>query len=371
MLRVEHRFSKSTLLAAACALLALAAANARAQSSDVNHPTPVFASEVTGRIAARDVGDPRRTRHFYAFRGTEGDVSVTLEASGLVGDVDVFTATTLRPLVKFTLLGDPTRITKSFYIRGEESLVLRVEARSAGDAEGAYRISFGGSFATAPASLADAPEQPEPTLAERPRDPNTRRVTSTGARIEEPKPAPTPAPTPAAEVAARPAPSTTRPAPRASARRNNRPARPAARSTTSAPQPKSSEAASAEMKPADSSTVEPGRDAEKSADTERPAPATPARSAPRRRSTNTRASRARAPVERTANEAQPSGNVAPAPAAATGRLVIITLDGQLLEREMKTVRSVTVENGQLVITTLDGKTIRRPMANVLRMSIEP
>jgi hypothetical protein len=38
---------------------------------------------------------------------------------------------------------------------------------------------------------------------------------------------------------------------------------------------------------------------------------------------------------------------------------------------MNTVRSVAVENGQLVVTTLDGKTIRRQMSNVLRMSIEP
>jgi hypothetical protein len=363
------------MLAAACALLALAAANARAQSGDVNHPTPVFAGEVAGRIAPRDVGDPRRTRHFYAFRGTEGDVSVTLESSGLVGDVDVFTATTLRPLVKFTLLGDETRVTKSFYIRSEESLVLRVEARAAGDAEGAYRVSFGGSFAPAPASLADAPEQQEPTLAERPRDPNTRRVTSTGARIEEPKPAPTPPPA-AEEAAARPAPSTERPAARSTTRRNGRSTRPAARArgTTPAPQPKPSGTEAAEAKPSETPAGEPKTGTEKPAGAGRPAADTPARPAPRRRSTRGargRASGERAATEGRAPDAQPSGNAEPAPAAATGRLVIITLDGQLLERDMKTVRSVTVENGQLVVTTLDGKTIRRPMANVLRMSIEP
>src|SRR3954452_18092430 len=156
MLRVKQRQLRFALLASACVLVALSASRqTRAQSSDVNFPTPVFSTEVTGRIAARDVGDSRRTRHFYTFRGTEGDVQVTLEASELIGDVDVFTATTLRPLIKFPLFGDATRVTKSFYVRNEETLVLRVEARATGDSEGSYRLTFGGSFAPAPAGLAN------------------------------------------------------------------------------------------------------------------------------------------------------------------------------------------------------------------------
>src|SRR5688500_431399 len=121
-------------------LLLASGAHARAQSGDANFPTPVFGAEVSGRIVPRDVGDPRRTRHFYTFRGTEGDLSVQLEASQLLGDVDVFTATSFRPLLKFTLFGDPARLSKSFYLRKEETLVLRVEARAVGDAEGAYTI---------------------------------------------------------------------------------------------------------------------------------------------------------------------------------------------------------------------------------------
>jgi len=110
MLRLKQRQLRPALLSAALLLLALSATvRTRAQSADVNFPTPVFSTEVTGRIPARDVGDARRTRHFYTFRGTEGDVTVTLEASELIGDVDVFTANTLRPLIKFTLFGDATR----------------------------------------------------------------------------------------------------------------------------------------------------------------------------------------------------------------------------------------------------------------------
>jgi hypothetical protein len=45
-------------------------------------------------------------------------------------------------------------------------------------------------------------------------------------------------------------------------------------------------------------------------------------------------------------------------------------DGEMLQRDMSTVRRVTVENNQLVITTMDGKIISRPMTSVLHMSIE-
>lgn len=380
MLRVKQRQVRFALLASACVLLALSASRpTRAQSSDVNFPTPVFSTEVTGRISPRDVGDSRRTRHFYTFRGTEGDVKVTLEASELIGDVDVFTATTLRPLIKFTLFGDPASVTKSFYVRSEETLVLRVEARAAGDSEGAYKLSFGGSFAPAPAGLAGVEEPKTPTLAESTRDRGAHRVTSTGARIEEPKPSPTPveearAPEP------RPTPAAERPAPRSTAmRRGGRSTRPAARArgTTPAPKPKPSDSETADTRPptenaAETPATEPNADASKPAP-----PTTPARPAPRRRNTRDARGRAstgnRAATDRPATDAQPSGGTepaTPAPAADSGRLVIITLDGQIFERDMTAVRSITVEQGQLIVTTLDGKITRRPMANVLRMSIE-
>jgi hypothetical protein len=379
MLRVKQRQMRFALLASACVLLALSASRpTRAQSSDVNFPTPVFSTEVTGRISPRDVGDSRRTRHFYTFRGTEGDVKVTLEASELIGDVDVFTATTLRPLIKFTLFGDPTSVTKSFYVRSEETLLLRVEARATGDSEGAYKLSFGGSFAPAPASLAGVEEPKTPTLAESTRDRGAHRVTSTGARIEEPKPSPTPVeeartpepqPTPAAE----------RPAPRSTAtRRGGRSTRPAARArgTTPAPKPKPSGSETADTRPPTENAAETPA-TEPNADASKPAATAPARPAPKRRNTRVARGRAstdnRAATDRPATDAQPSGGTepaTPAPAADSGRLVIITLDGQIFERDMTAVRSITVEQGQLVVTTLDGKTTRRPMANVLRMSIE-
>ncbi|HVF67657.1 MAG TPA: hypothetical protein VM914_08340 [Pyrinomonadaceae bacterium] len=366
---MKNRQVRFALLSAAYVLLALSAAlDARAQSADVNFPTPVFSTEVSGRIAARDIGDARRTRHFYTFRGREGDVTVTVEASELIGDVDVFTSATLRPLVKFTLFGDATRVTKSFYVRSEETFVLRVEARANGDTEGTYRVTFGGSFAPAPAELANVEEPKTPTLSESTRGPGTRRVTTAGARIEEPKPEPTPTPV---EEARAPEPQPTPTPRRNTARRggsSGRSTRPSsrARGTTPAPQPKPSNTETADARP-------PTDDANAETPTAESKPAaTPERAAPRRR--NTRGSRGRASTDRPAADARPPGSAAPAtpaPAAATGRLVIITLDGEIFERQMSTVRSVTVEKGQLVVTTLDGKTTRRAMSNVLRMSIEP
>ena len=60
-----------------------------------------------------------------------------------------------------------------------------------------------------------------------------------------------------------------------------------------------------------------------------------------------------------------------APAAPSQRLIIITRDGEILERDMSVVRRVTVENNQVVIVGRDGKVTRRALANILKMSIEP
>ena len=356
-------------MAVAALLLTLAAASPLcAQSSQANFPTPVFAGEVSGRIAPRDLGDPRRTRHFYTFRGTEGDLVVNLEAANLIGDVDVFTATAFRPLVKFTLFGDAARLTKSFYLRGEQSLVLRVEARAVGDAEGTYRVSLGGSFAPAPAELASAPAPP--TLSEPQSREGTRRVTSTGARIDEPRPEPTPEET---EVAApRPTPtprrSTGRGGSTASRRgRNTRttPTRP--RTDTPTTQPDAARRETAETRRPEGATAETRNAPETpAADTPRSANAPRAATTPRRRGST------RTPTRRgSTGAARPAEPAAPPPVAPAQRLIIVTKEGETLEHSMSTVRRVTVENNQLVIHMRDGKVIRRPMLDVLRMSIEP
>jgi hypothetical protein len=315
-------FCVHTVRLFALALLLSIAPAAAAQSIDPNAPSPVRLNSLTGRIVARDLGDARFTNHYYAFTGTPGDLLITVQSNNLNGDVDVFTAGSLRPLLKLTLYAElSTPVTKGIYLRKREDLILRVEARTPNDAEGTYRLAFGGSFEP----IAGGPDIAE---TETPATPETgvttagarkpKRVSSAGARIEEPEP-------PVTEVAATPTPEPT-------------------------PQP----------------TPEPTPEKSPEVETERPAPArntrgrrpAPRRSTPRVRETAT------APVEAPKPAPEPEPEIGP-------RLVIETNDGTLINRSMSTVRRVTVENGQVVVTGKDGKIERILLANVVRMSIAP
>jgi hypothetical protein len=369
---LQAKRPRPRLCAGIFALLSLAVCGAvpcAAQSSDISYPAPIFSDQVAGRIAPRDIGDARRTRHFYIFRGTEGDLVVNVESTELSGDVDIFTATTLRPLVKVTLYGGTaTKATKSVFLRREETLILRVEARAAGETEGSYRISFGGSFAPAPAGLAQAPETPAPeATADTRRRGNTRRVTSTGARIEEPRvevqpaeeasaaPTPTPSETTGERAEETPQPPR-RGTPRARRGRGttrNTPSR------TTTPRGDTTPAEAATGAEAGAPSTAPSNPP-----AENPGSNTRTRTPPRRRAAPRRAARTETPTPAPAD-------TAPAAEAPSPRLIIVTKDGETVEREMSTVRRVTVENNQVVVVTRDGKTIRQPMTNVLKMSIEP
>src|SRR5215204_7504244 len=194
----------------AVAILLAVGTSSFAQSLDPSAPSPVRANAVTGSIAARDLGDARLTDHYYAFTGTPGDLLITVQSNNLNGDIDVFTAGTLRPLLKLTLYAESaTPVTKGIYLRKREDLILRVEARSPNDDEGTYRLFFGGSFEpiVGGPEIAEAETPATPTTeTTTPGGRKTKRVSSVGARIEEPEPpvtevataAPTPEPTPEA-----------------------------------------------------------------------------------------------------------------------------------------------------------------------------
>ncbi len=348
---LKHAAEKLLVLAAVTLACAHACA---AQSLDVDYPTPIFSNELSGSIAPRDLGDARLTRHFYAFRATEGDLVITVESTYLFGSVDVFTAQTLRPLAKVTLYGTstPTMVTRSVYLRREESLVLRVEGRTMTDTEALYRVRFAGSFAPAPPDSARTPPATEPTPTTSAR--RGQRVTATGARIDEP----------AEETAARdeteavetdPArevePEEARPAatpePTPTARRRSTPPRGAQRGTR----------------------TPPARRGTRGGATRR---TTPAPSAEERRRDEVASARARERDESAADENESSDAEPAAPRQAAGaRLVIVAKSGEVFERDMNTVRRVTVERGQIVVIGTDGRVSRYPLSSVLRMSIEP
>ena len=304
------------------AIFLLGVASVAAQSIDPNAPSPVPSNSITGRIAARDLGDARLTDHYYAFTGTPGDLLITVNSKNLNGDVDVFTAGTLRPLLKLTLYAESTNpVTKGIYLRKREDLILRIEARSPNDDEGTYRLFFSGSFEPIiggpEIAEAETPTTETTTAGGR----KTKRVSSVGARIEEPEP-------PVTEVV----------------------------TATPTPEP------TPEAKPVETPAATPEKSAE--AETERPA-------APR----NTRGRRpVRRPAPRVKETAPPATveEPKPEPEPEVGpRLVIETNDGTLINRSMSTVRRVTVENGQVVVTGKDGKIDRILLVNIVRMSIAP
>lgn len=337
-----HRLNNNSIrLCVLLAALLVSATSLCAQSLDANAPAPVRSNSVTGRIAARDLGDSRLTDHYFAFTGTPGDLLITVQSMNLNGDIDVFTAGTLRPLLKLTLYAETSApATKGIYLRKRENLILRVEARSPNDDEGTYRLSFGGSFEPIVGgpdiAETETPAQPatETTAGGR----KTKRVSSVGARINEPEP-------PATEVAATPTPEPT-------------------------PEP------SPEAKPVET----PKAAEEKAAETAPPAPRNPRgrRQPTPRRTTPRNTETARTPTERPASEArsEPKPETAaepkPEPPPETGpRLVIETNDGTLINRPMSGVKRVTVERGQVVVVGTDGKIDRFLLANVVRVSIAP
>ena len=343
-------FSLATLV------LFVTAVTAMAQSIDPNVPSPVRSSTLIGKIAARDLGDSRLTDHYYTFRGLPGDLLITVQSRNLNGDVDVFTAGTLRPLLKLTFYAESTApVTKGIFLRRPEVLILRIEARSPNDDEGTYQFFFGGSFQAIEGGpdVAENDTPGAPAIDVQTTGRKTKRVSSVGARIEEPTPpvtevataAPTPDPTPepspvetasaapsskpAAVEPARPAPRTTR---------NRRPA--PRRNTTPAAKPKETPTEEVKTEPAEAESE--------------PKPKTP-----------TRGTRRGTPP---AKAAEPE----PEPEAETGpRLIIETNDGTLINRAMSGVRRVTVENGQVVVVGKDGKIDRIRLVNVVKMQIQP
>jgi len=341
------------------ALLAASfAATAFAQSIEPDLPTPITASEVSGHIAARDVGDARLTRYFYILSSTPGDLLITVESSNLNGDVDLFTAGTLRPLAKVSIYAavSETKATKSIFLKQRQQIVLRIEARSASDSDGIYRIRFEGSFEPLPDSaLASnnmaATRAPEVSST---RSSGTTRVSATGARlpeeVKEPsarsesknesnvaEPQPSPTTTVAETTATTPEPVTTaRRAPRAPRRstRNAPPASAAPANTTRARSPRVKSSSSNNSAPA--SSASPNANSA----TAQPVP-------------------------------EPSREQPTIAAAAPVRLIIEFRNGVKTERLMTTVRRVTIDNNQLLIVNRNGKIERRPLADVLRFSIEP
>ena len=336
--------------------LCLAAGSSSAQSTVLSAPTAIRSTEITGAIAARDLGDSRVTDHYFAFVGTPGDLLIAVESKNLNGDIDIFTASGMRPLLKFTVYeGRGSAVTKSIYLRKREDLILRVEARTPNDDEGTYRVRFSGSFEPISGGLDEsaiaAAETPSlDTVGTTAKSVSKgRRVSSVGARIDEPPPVDTAAaPTPDPATTEKPAEVATT---RRTTSRNTRGRQPTrGRSRPPAERP-------AAEKPAPESNEEPTTG--ESATAEKPA-AAPRTTTGRRR-----------PGRRTTSPRAVVKPVAPPVEESGPRLIIETSDGTMINRYMTGVRRVTIENGQVVVVGKDGKVAKFQLANIVKMSVEP
>ena len=346
------------VVAFACARLA------GAQSTDQSLPTPILSSDINGKIVALDVGDPRLTRHFYAFAASPGDLLVRVDSKNLNGDIDVFTAITFRPLMKATVYSSSqSSVTKGIYLRAHQILILRVEARTPNDDPGSYHIHFGGTFEPFSGGIpvAENTENSDSSTEKT----GSNRLSSVGANIPRPsvqmaetaeaKPSPSPEAAAAkpAETTEAPKTDTAKPASTNTARRTN--TRPARRGTRPAPRTQTAEKKTEPVTPTEPAPTEPK--VESSARAETPAQPKPEKTTSEKPSET-------APVEKPKAQdlsSQPGGT----------RLIIEEKDGTRIERPMSTVRRVIVEGPTIVIVLKTGRIDRIPMSDVARMAIEP
>jgi hypothetical protein len=318
---------------------------AAAQSTDQSLPTPVLSNEINGRIAALDLGDPRLTRHFYAFEGVPGDLLVSLSSRNLNGDIDIFTAITFRPLMKITMYANGNtlagEVTKGSYLRSRQVLILRVEARTPNDDVGTYQVRFGGAYEAFSGGIPVAEESTgQSTGVARTSGGNIRRLSSVGARIEEPADAtPKPAGKTAEETASK---------------------SPSSAKVTKPKSPRTPPARTARGRPARTTRSKPASTGNEA----------------RTEAAKTEAAKSETPkekpaaTEKSSTPGKPAAqeSVVPQPGA---RLIIEEKDGSKIDRPMSTVRRVVIEGGMIVIVLKTGRIERVPMSLVAKMSIEP
>jgi len=308
---------------------------------------------------ALDVGDPRSTRHFYAFAGSPGDLLITVDSANLNGDVDVFTAITYRPLMKTTVYASTQSppVTKGIYLRAHQILILRIEARTPNDDPGTYHIRFGGTFEPFSGGIPVA-ENTEPSESSTKSSAN--RLSSVGATIPRPpaevtetaEAKPSRSPEKAAETSSE----------EAAKKETEKPAKPVASPRTSARGPRRG----ARPTPARKQPAEKKTESTTKTETETPKNEPAKTEAPKEE----RSAPAEQPLVKTAPIEKPKPQeLSPAPIGT--RLIIEEKDGTRIERPMSTVRRVVVEGSTIVIVLKTGKIERINMSDVSRMAIEP
>jgi len=167
---------------------------ATAQSTEISFPTAITENQLTGRIKARDIGDPRLTTYYYTFNGNQGDLFVNVVTKNLSGSIDIFAADDMRPLTKILVYADlgDSETGRVIYLRKPEKLILRVEGRTPNDDPAEFQIKFAGGFE---AAVPTKDEPPAPKVTDVGANDSGIKVNSAGTIIAVvPKPKPTPSP---------------------------------------------------------------------------------------------------------------------------------------------------------------------------------
>jgi len=336
--------------------LLLFAGGASAQSTSQDFPTPVTSNEISGSSNARDIGDSRLTTCFYTFNGDQGDLFINLVTRNFTGDLDVFTAATLRPVTKIVVYASDSEneTGRAVYFRKSEKLLLRVQGRTPNDDPASFRIKFAGSFQAAKES--DVPSGPEL--------PKVASGRETGARVNSVGTLLPPVPKPVA-VTERSEPVEAAPKEKSDAAVSETAANIDPPKTDAELPPKSVELV----------VTDPMRAEESPA----AAPAPRTRASRRRRPPAVKTARPASEAETAA--AEPVVKATPKRAAkkvketvpdplASIRLIIDFKDGNSLEKSMNEVFKFSVDKGVLIVILKNGSVSRYPIVDVAKVTIE-
>lgn len=316
----------------------------------------MLTNEITGVIAARDIGDSRITSYFYTFDGGQGDIFINLVTKNFAGDVDVFIADGLRPMTKMVVFAnaDESETGRLIYLRKPERLILRIEGRTPNDDPATFRIKLGGSFIAS----SEKPAEDAPTVAgQDPNEPGVK-VNSVGTIVAViPKPVP-PKPEPVAKVeppAKKSEPATKKAEPSASATGKT--------AKTAAPAKKPDPTAKPPVVVV-TDPVKPPTSTAKSPPTKKPDPSVKKAEPPK-----SSGGKATTTAKTTKTTKAPPPEPKPDPLANV-RLVIELKDGTVLWLPMSDVQRFGFDKGVLTVVGKDGSVTRYPILDVAKVTMQ-
>jgi hypothetical protein len=167
------------------AILSISLGSILAQSNSQDFPTPISSTEISAKIPARDIGDPRITTHFYVFEAGQGDVFINVVAGNFSGDIDIFQAGTMKPLAKLKIFAESSEFESGrvIYLQKKDRMILRVNGKSPNDEPSTYRFKFAGSFLSMAAEkIEESPQVTASAIAQK----SEARVNSVGTIISTP-----------------------------------------------------------------------------------------------------------------------------------------------------------------------------------------